>query len=493
MTYLLAHAGSTTTSARSAHVANATVEILGELLLSEDSSLTASMPNEASFVEELFLEASQRLNELDFPVDVVVGYLHACPRRGVEYARVLLPKRLMGSDGATVAVSAALRTLGLTVEARAVEAARGSWWLQSPGRVDESNEGSGARVVKALRFFQLAGDQQRSEALLDRALWRLSTAVVRASQALEREPRAGESAAVWAGVFPLLPRGLQMHPMRPRGPCRRGDYTTADYWDLNHYIEYHDDAPSNAVVATSRLLHAINHAEQLLGAVLCAQIRASPEGVCLTSYVSMARALVMSTLPPGTALPGPAGPSADMNALLVSLPVEMWPLMGQSEGGSSSPDRAEEVLQRAANTLCTLVTEEVAPMRFWLHLLDLAVGVDRVRRTPLQRCLFQKDHVYSLLAAAERVLQWHAHYASKPAGRVAPVPDDDAQALRLGLLGLFTGSVVQANADAGATRMVQRERARMAQLSRSGLGVSTEYGGRRPCNAIDMLSASAFL
>jgi hypothetical protein len=409
----------------------------------------------------------------------------------VEYARVLLPRRLMGSDSATVAVSAALRTLGLTVEAGAVEAARGSWWLQSPGRMDGSNESSGGRVVKALRFYQLAGDRQRSEAVLDRALWRLSTAVVRASQALEREPRAGESAAVWVGVFPLLPRGLRMHPMRPRGPCRRGDYTTADYWDLKHYIEYHDDAPTNAAVATNRLLHAINHAEQLLSAVLCAETRTSPAGVCLTSYVSTARALVMSTLP-GTALPGPAGPT-DMNALLVGLLVEMWPMIGQADGGSSGQDRTEEVLQRAANTLCTLVNEEVAPMRFWLHLLDLAVGVDRVRRAPLQRCLFQKDHVYSLLAAAERVLQWHAHYAAKRAGGVAPVPDDDAQALRLGLLGLFTGSVVQANADAGATRGVQRERARMAQLSRSGVGVSTEYGGRRTCNAIDMLSASAFL
>lgn len=520
MTYLLAHAGraNTSTSSGSLHVINPTVEILGELLLSEDSAMTATMPNEASFVEELFLEASQRLNELDFPVDVAVGYLHACPRKGVEYARVLLPRRLMGSDAATVAVSAALRTLGLIIEARAVEAARGSWWLQSwPGQCIASDElngetGTGMRVVKALRFFQLAGDGQRSRALLDRALWRLSTAVVRASQALEREPRAGDSAAVWTRVYPLLPRGLRLLPVRPRGPCRRGDYTKADYWDLNHYIEHHDDTTSNAVVATSRLLHAINHAEQLLGAVLCGETATSSATVCLTSYVSMVRAMVMAQPPPGRStgsgsVPGLAGSSADMNGLLVSLPVSVWSMIGQVEAGpSSSQDGVvgtggeagaggvEEVLQRAANTVCTLVNEEVAPMRFWLHLLDLAVGIDRVKYSSTQRCLFHKDQVYCLLAAAERVLQWHAHYAAKPVGaHAAPVPgDDDAQALRLGLLGLFTGAVVQANADAGVTRSVQAERARMLQVSRS-VGTSAEFGGRRPRTAIDMLSASAFL
>ena len=48
------------------------VEVLGELLGGGKmgASLAANLSSEASFVEELFLECSQRLNELQFPLDV---------------------------------------------------------------------------------------------------------------------------------------------------------------------------------------------------------------------------------------------------------------------------------------------------------------------------------------------------------------------------------------------------------------------------------------
>jgi hypothetical protein len=47
-------------------------EILGELLLKDGkmSVLSAKLPNETSFLEELLLESVQRLNVLDFPLDV---------------------------------------------------------------------------------------------------------------------------------------------------------------------------------------------------------------------------------------------------------------------------------------------------------------------------------------------------------------------------------------------------------------------------------------
>ena len=63
-------------------------------------------------------------------LQIVVGYLKVCTKRGKEYARVLLPSRRVHSDNDVCAVSHALRTFGLHNEASAVEASRGSWWLQ---------------------------------------------------------------------------------------------------------------------------------------------------------------------------------------------------------------------------------------------------------------------------------------------------------------------------------------------------------------------------
>ena len=138
-------------------------------------------------------------------------------------------------------------------------------------------------------------------------------------------------------------------------------------------------------------------------------------------------------------------------------------------------------MQRAANTLSGLVSDGVAPMRFWLHLLDWVVAVDRLGRAPAQaqRCLFPKDRVYAVLAAAERALTWHAHYAAGPP-LVAPVADADVQALRLGLLGLFTGAVVQANADAGANR------------GGGGAGHAKMLAAAKKQRASAMLTASAY-
>jgi hypothetical protein len=66
-------------------------------------------------------------------LQIVVGYLQVCPKRGKEYARVLLPYRRAHTDSAVCAVSHALRTFGLYSEASAVEASRGSWWLKPRG------------------------------------------------------------------------------------------------------------------------------------------------------------------------------------------------------------------------------------------------------------------------------------------------------------------------------------------------------------------------
>ena len=61
---------------------------------------------------------------------MVAGYLRVCTLKGVEYARVLLPERRIHNDQTVHSISHILRTFGLEVEARVLEASRGTWWLQ---------------------------------------------------------------------------------------------------------------------------------------------------------------------------------------------------------------------------------------------------------------------------------------------------------------------------------------------------------------------------
>ena len=78
LTYLLAKSGvvASNSSFVSSLDQNKT-ELLSELLSvgnfgkrSGSANLSATLPNEVSFVEELFLNSAERLNELQFPIEV---------------------------------------------------------------------------------------------------------------------------------------------------------------------------------------------------------------------------------------------------------------------------------------------------------------------------------------------------------------------------------------------------------------------------------------
>jgi hypothetical protein len=83
LTYLLAQSGVAAASSISTSPSNnqdpnfsrdlpSGAEVLGELLGGGriGRSLSATLPEESSFVEELLLESAQRLNKLQFPLDV---------------------------------------------------------------------------------------------------------------------------------------------------------------------------------------------------------------------------------------------------------------------------------------------------------------------------------------------------------------------------------------------------------------------------------------
>lgn len=93
--------------------------------------------------------------------------------------------------------------------------------------------------MKALRFYQLAQDWDRTNALLDRALWRCITALINVSAALTAHESSSATPAGGseARFFFLIPRNLRVHPVYPRGAVLTGESTLADYWDLRHYPE----------------------------------------------------------------------------------------------------------------------------------------------------------------------------------------------------------------------------------------------------------------
>lgn len=93
--------------------------------------------------------------------------------------------------------------------------------------------------MKALRFYQLAQDWDRTNALLDRTLWRCITALINVSAALTsyETSSAGPTGDANARFFFLIPRGLKVLPVYPRGAVLTGESVLADYWDLRHYPE----------------------------------------------------------------------------------------------------------------------------------------------------------------------------------------------------------------------------------------------------------------
>jgi hypothetical protein len=67
LTYLLAKSSLAAATCTS-YDALKNIDILGQLIVKSD--LSERLPNESTFVEELFLESVQRLNKLQFPLDV---------------------------------------------------------------------------------------------------------------------------------------------------------------------------------------------------------------------------------------------------------------------------------------------------------------------------------------------------------------------------------------------------------------------------------------
>lgn len=130
--------------------------------------------------------------------------------------------------------------------------------------------------------------------------------------------------------------------------------------------------------------------------------------------------------------------------------------------------------------------------RFWLPILELCVGLDMIMTKRKCACLYATSQAYSLLEASERVFAVHANHKLQSCSDDVIVEDEKKRSLRLGLLGILSGAVIQANADAGFTRRKREEDIRLqdaAELQRMKYPIDKI----QQQNTLELLSISAFL
>ena len=103
--------------------------------------------------------------------------------------------------------------------------------------------------MKAIQFYQRASDFNRTNALIDRALWRCCTALVTTSIALSASDSMESSSSssssnpenneLYRKYLFLIPRNLKLHPVAVRDARVAGEIynAQADFIDLRHYPE----------------------------------------------------------------------------------------------------------------------------------------------------------------------------------------------------------------------------------------------------------------
>jgi hypothetical protein len=132
-------------------------------------------------------------------------------------------------------------------------------------------------------------------------------------------------------------------------------------------------------------------------------------------------------------------------------------------------------------------------------LLELAVGIDGLLDNKVHHaCLFSKKQAYGFLSAMERVVTAQSHYDLNPPSSfivtsLNKITDDkNIRSLRLGLLGIFSGAIIQENADSGYTRTKANEIARVNKSAEFEVS-KAPIERRNHQNVLEMLSTSASL
>jgi hypothetical protein len=110
--------------------------------------------------------------------------------------------------------------------------------------------------------------------------------------------------------------------------------------------------------AVETFFSAIGDAEEMLGALLVPEADWGPEGAALKKFVCVVRALLTGTVPPVERTEWTN--TLNLTQGLIGTPLESWKTMCCNDGGEGGKER---VLRFASESLCSLIKEEIAPMR----------------------------------------------------------------------------------------------------------------------------------
>ena len=415
----------------------------------------------------------------------IQGYLSGCPTRGKDLVIELLLRRVPLTDEDALRLGQALQQVLVSgcsapgdmyacgTPAAVVMLARGDSWYQ---------RGNRSGLVRAMFFFQLAGNGDRSKACLERTLWALC-ATVRACNTLFQ----GLSFYPDQPCKPTVGYRLQWNGLldetheRVRQRFALDDLST--YLSPRHWPVSYVNSPAwrekmgdpeegadpdiipigpvePAACTIDEFREALRFAQDMLGAVRDPLfLTTDPAAVSLSTYT---RAL--STLFSAIEI------SFKLHDLSLSIA-----LTAQQRGISVAARRehvTEAVLegcvrclegfQSAAIDFHDLLVSRALPRGYWLHLLDLCVWIDRQVReasdsvrvlsalataspvnTPLQLRLnsldpniFGKSHAYALISA---LVQLESGPPDSESGRhLAYADPGDIAQLRLSLAGVLT-------------------------------------------------------
>lgn len=337
--------------------------------------------SDSSFYDELFLELGDSLNFLEYPIDVIVFYFHNCKSKGMEYLRHLLPRRQITSDEDALAISSTLRSLDLIEDARVVEVARGTWWLQFNSNIDSNG------AIKALYFYQLARDNTRSRAILDRAMWTCIIAVYACS---------------------TLFNELSFMPSKPQ----EGSFQYTSY-DSQIYFEGDNIGKEN------RLFNALAKADELIGTIIEEDDEVGILAENLSGYIQAVR----------------------LRLLILVLQDSREILLKLKMGGSIIFKLLEDAFSNGRGI----------SVRYWLHLVDLCAWFDDEHKRRCEdlntgdgvECtIFSKREVHVMSQAMEVVLKSCVQ-------DMIHSDKIKTENLRKKLLGLLTASIVQSNSIKG--------------------------------------------
>eukprot|EP01035_Chromulina_nebulosa_P017721 gene17721-23313_t len=377
-------------------------------------------PNESSFVEELLLEVAELLSQLNYPVDVILRYLTICPDRGIEFMRVLLDRRYISTDSETEDLSSVLKSFGLSDIARSVEIRRGTHYL---------SKCSTLRRIHGVGSWHHSLASSVVSASKSMYYYQLAGDLIRVSVLIEivfvRLASAVKSSSEW---FP----DLTVEPIRPSPPMIPGSY-----WFKNNVYDPRITRVSTAGLLTrddeySELLYSLEEAEDM---ILC--------------------------LDPSNSATIKSIQSLDRYARAIRLRLDVGSILD---------------IVKAARLISNLITEELAPVRHWTHLLDLVCWFHRVKDSIANNDsdkiygLVPKKDAYSLLNAYVTITS-HIYTNRYLNG----LSEYDFNNIRITLLDLLAYSVIQENIEEGEKRRLEQEKLDLAYLNRNKNADSPVY------------------